>query len=572
MGYFVCIADMRMFANGPAPFNFETDGRNCSIEWRNWLRGFEIYARLNKIKKGKDKRDWLLHFAGPKVQNVFFSLPDEGNKSDDAYMDGSPPLKKRVYDEAVAKLETFFAPKQNPRFERHVFRKLKQENNERIDMFILRLRTQAEKCNFNDQLEENIKDQITAGCNSELLRRKILERGEDKFDDIIKLARVLETVAEQQKTFNRVVKENDKIESSDICKIESRFISKQKTLGNRNFGIECSRCGYRRHKSSDAHCPAMGKACNKCSGKNHFVRKCMSSTPKRKFDSEPNRKTESKWKKPRIENSAVQSIEQENVEPIDDYDDVFYFEAGDSSNRLWCKVGGVDVNVIVDSGTKFNIVDRETWIDLKSKGIQTSMRKKEVDRNFDAYGKYRLKIMGMFEAIIETPTQSRRATFYVADEYGKFLVGSETAQQLNILKIGYDVNAIQATTTSTEFNKMTGIMVDIPIRSDVKPIAQPYRRIPAPLEKKVNEMVGDLLSRGIIEPVQGASKWISPLVPVPKSSGDLRICVDMRRANEAVDRENHPLPTMEDFLPHLGNATVFSKLDVEQAYHQVGEK
>lgn len=64
------------------------------------------------------------------------------------------------------------------------------------------------------------------------------------------------------------------------------------------------------------------------------------------------------------------------------------------------------------------------------------------------------------------------------------------------------------------------------------------------------------------------SQWISPVVPVLKGD-DVRVCIDMRRANEAVQRENHPLPTMEDFLPHLANCRFFAKLDVKNAFHQV---
>ena len=50
---------------------------------------------------------------------------------------------------------------------------------------------------------------------------------------------------------------------------------------------------------------------------------------------------------------------------------------------------------------------------------------------------------------------------------------------------------------------------------------------------------------------------------VPKPDGDIRICVDMRRANEAIERERHPIPTIEEVLHDLNGSTVFSKLDLK---------
>ena len=47
------------------------------------------------------------------------------------------------------------------------------------------------------------------------------------------------------------------------------------------------------------------------------------------------------------------------------------------------------------------------------------------------------------------------------------------------------------------------------------------------------------------------------------------MCVDMRRANEAVIRERHPIPTLEETLAALNGAAVFSKLDLQWGYHQV---
>ena len=54
-----------------------------------------------------------------------------------------------------------------------------------------------------------------------------------------------------------------------------------------------------------------------------------------------------------------------------------------------------------------------------------------------------------------------------------------------------------------------------------------------------------------------------------KPDGDIRVCVDMRRANEAIERERHPIPTIEEVLHDLNGSTVFSKLDLKWGFHQV---
>ena len=43
----------------------------------------------------------------------------------------------------------------------------------------------------------------------------------------------------------------------------------------------------------------------------------------------------------------------------------------------------------------------------------------------------------------------------------------------------------------------------------------------------------------------------------------------MRRANEAIVRERHPIPTIQEVLYDLNGATVFSKIDLKWGFHQV---
>lgn len=100
-------------------------------------------------------------------------------------------------------------------------------------------------------------------------------------------------------------------------------------------------------------------------------------------------------------------------------------------------------------------------------------------------------------------------------------------------------------------------------------MAQHQRRVPVALRKKVEQRLEELLSADIIEPVNEPSQWVSPLVVAVKDNGDLRLCVDMRRANTAIKRQTHPIPTLDDFLTRLKGARFFSRLDIKDAYHQV---
>ena len=90
-------------------------------------------------------------------------------------------------------------------------------------------------------------------------------------------------------------------------------------------------------------------------------------------------------------------------------------------------------------------------------------------------------------------------------------------------------------------------------------MAQPVRRTPFSLRDKVKEKVE----------VEGPTPWVSPVVVVPKQNDEIRLCVDMRRANEAIIRERYPTPTVDEVLQNLNQSTVFSKLDPRWGYHQL---
>lgn len=75
------------------------------------------------------------------------------------------------------------------------------------------------------------------------------------------------------------------------------------------------------------------------------------------------------------------------------------------------------------------------------------------------------------------------------------------------------------------------------------------------------------LSLGIIEP--SSSPWSARIVPVPKKTGEIRVCIDYRPLNAVTIKDSYPLPRIDWVLDSLSKATVFSTLDATSGYYQI---
>ena len=65
------------------------------------------------------------------------------------------------------------------------------------------------------------------------------------------------------------------------------------------------------------------------------------------------------------------------------------------------------------------------------------------------------------------------------------------------------------------------------------------------------------------------TEWVSQFVVAVKKSGDLRVCIDPKPLNAALKRERYQIPVIDDVLPDLSEAPVFTKVDLASAFWQL---
>ena len=96
--------------------------------------------------------------------------------------------------------------------------------------------------------------------------------------------------------------------------------------------------------------------------------------------------------------------------------------------------------------------------------------------------------------------------------------------------------------------------------------SHPYR-VPDRLKEGVRSEVNKLVELGIVVP--STSPWASPVVPVPKTDGTVRVCVDYRKLNEVTTSDPYYMTCMDEILERVGGSKIISKLDLVKGFYQV---
>ncbi|GFW98388.1 retrovirus-related Pol polyprotein from transposon 297 [Trichonephila clavipes] len=108
--------------------------------------------------------------------------------------------------------------------------------------------------------------------------------------------------------------------------------------------------------------------------------------------------------------------------------------------------------------------------------------------------------------------------------------------------------------------------LDIALTDD-EPIFHKPRRLPFAERDIVDDQVDEWVKNGIVEPC--SSPYASQVVLVKKKDGKSRVCIDYRRLNRKLIKDNYPLPLIDDILDCLQNAKIFTTLDLKNEFFHV---
>nr|GFB51240.1 putative reverse transcriptase domain, ribonuclease H-like domain, aspartic peptidase domain protein [Tanacetum cinerariifolium] len=99
------------------------------------------------------------------------------------------------------------------------------------------------------------------------------------------------------------------------------------------------------------------------------------------------------------------------------------------------------------------------------------------------------------------------------------------------------------------------------------PIARAYYRLAPSEMKELAEHLKELSDKGFIRP--SSSPRGAPALFVKKKDGSFRMYIDYRELNELTVKNRYPLPRIDDLFDQLQGSSVYSKIDLRAAYHQL---
>ncbi|XP_037501208.1 uncharacterized protein K02A2.6-like [Rhipicephalus sanguineus] len=478
------------------------------------------------------------------------------------------------YDEVVGHLEEYYTPHVNETAASYAFFMRAQKAGESVQDFIAEIRRLAEKCNFGAALERMLRDRIVCGVHDEDVRRHLLTQRKLTLEQAECFA-----ISAQEAAENARIMHSTEQGSVNFARQRSRT---GKARPKPDLCGQCGRCGNERHAEDE--CKHLRTVCHRCGKRGHLSRMCQSATSiHRQQMPHVDRRRQGAYAT--VAEDCTTSDDNEALYTIEA---VLHQEASIRKVKPIYKVvswDNVPLTMLVDTGSPVSIISAAVsrkyemkWPPLRKTQLKLSCLLGE------------LPVLGQLCMTARCDGKDRQGTVVVVDSLGPSLCGRDTIKAFNEIGVPMLTNIV-ASVQPIKFNgPNTGLEallseyadvfapglglckgppVTFQLKENVVPRFFKARTVPYALRDKMSDALDQLVAQDVLTPVKTA-EWATPVVPVLKKDGSLRICGDFRMTvNAATATEQYPLPRVEDIFAKLNGGEVFTTLDLRQAYNQL---
>ena len=514
--------------------------------WTTYIERLECYFAANDVADAGKRRAILLACCGSATYGLIHSL-------------ATPNKPTAVpYQELVDLVQTHYNPRPSLIVQRFKFNSRTQQPGESVASYVAELRKLSEHCGYGQSLDEMLRDRLVCGMAEVRTQQRLLAEVDLTFEKAMKIAQAMELAERDAKALRHPgthpVESVHKVHGGTACS-QSSTDRKPSSAGRK----PCYRCGA---QHDPALCCFREVVCHACGKKGHIKKVCRSKPMAAQSPSQ---------------NKPVHRAAQDVSDYPSEY--TLYPVTKPDAQPWQTSISVQDRNLLmeVDTGAAVTVISEATLNQVC--GARSHSRLQPSTVKLRTYTGEEIPVVGGLTVKVQCREQVEQLPLVVVAGDGPSLLGRDWLAKLKLdwstifsMHAQDELQTVldrHETVFSPGLGKIQGVEARLQVDPDVPPRFLKARPVPYALRLKVEKELDKLEEEGVIVPVQH-SEWATPIVPVLKGNGTVRICGDFKQtANKAAKTEVYPLPRIEDLFASLAGGTVFSKLDLSHAYQEL---
>ncbi|GFR63519.1 Pol polyprotein [Elysia marginata] len=389
---------------------------NVAENWRTWKQQFQNFLTAKEADNKPDtvKIAMLLNCIGPESLERYNNFELEEGEG-------------QTYNAVVSKFEKHYLGMKRTVFIRYQFWTCCKEEGQPFEDYLTHLKYLARQCDFAE-LDNMVRDKIVFSVKEKPLKERLLREDNPSLQKVKELCIAFEVTQQELKKMQPTSSSTHNTDQRVMAPIR---VKKKRILVQEKHKKHCNACGS---SNPPKQCPAYGKPCHKCKGKNHFATVCRTSSAKFKT-------------RPRIHELEVEEESEEE-----------YFWVGqikstgcEANTKRWsveAQVCDSKIKMKVDTGAETSTIPTKQWESIKRKP-----RLRKARATLKAFGNTCIESEGTAIVPITVGYKKIMTKVFVTKGQTTAVLGLQACTKLGLVQKGKNGRCIQTNAISLEKEK-----------------------------------------------------------------------------------------------------------------------